>query len=58
MGNRLRGMVSAYKVGRLDEYIILRFGSYKDYEEYVLRHSWYSYHRGIPTVKTGRKGGR
>lgn len=34
---RLRGILSAYKMGRLDEYIVLVFGSYDNYMDYTLR---------------------
>lgn len=38
---RLRGMKYAYKAGRLDEYLELRFGSLAGYERYCLRREFY-----------------
>ena len=37
MSNRLRGLIPAYKAGRLDEYIELRFGSFDEYVCYCFR---------------------
>ncbi len=58
MGNRLRGLMPAYKVGRLDEYILLRFGSSEDYLIYLVKRNWMSwenkqgYYKGVPVVAT------
>ena len=47
MSNRLRGLTPAYKAGRLDEYIRLRFGE-GGYQRYVLKRM---YHRIIEAQK-------
>jgi len=41
MSNRLRGLLPAYRMGRLDEYIKLRFGSFDEYVCYCLRKKLY-----------------
>jgi len=58
MSNRLRGMIPAYKDGRLDEFINCRFGDRAGYIEYVIKHSWLTwkdkmpYFKGIPIIQT------
>lgn len=54
----LRGLLPAYKAGRLDEYILLCFGSWDKYLEYVIKRNlvyWRNkqmYYQGIPVIPT------
>ncbi len=46
MSSRLRGALPAYKVGRLDEYLTLRFGSKQGYKDYIARRMYGQTHKG------------
>ncbi len=37
MGHKLRGFMPAYRTGRLDEYLKLRFGGALGYYQYVFK---------------------
>ncbi len=43
MSKRLRGLTPAYKMGRLDEYIVLIFGSVENYERYLRKKLHYAH---------------